>query len=1322
MFDHHHVHCSPIINFILRLSQNFCSKKVTIFLVLLIISCLSEFNHAQIHKENIGESDVKYLSVDFETSIQKLLLTTSNQLFVGARNKFIKVDVDNLKIIQEFKIQILKDSPECPPDPEPCPSNKARSIMQADCKNLFPFNVSSETTIFACYSTNQGMCYIFRQSDLTKGRLIGSPSQVSNYVASRSSSFVVPVSAGNTTHIFVAHAYDGRPVNLSPPTLSNRKLVSSLRQINLDYSVNTKSAFTAIDLRNNYKTSFPLNYIYGFQDGDYVFFVKTEPNSLKGDRIVTKVARVCTNDYYFGSYSEIEVKCSEQTKATTAVIGKMDTYLRNTFADSVTSHQSPNALFISFENHRVKSQSINGHQETRVCAFGISKLSSLFDEAKRKCYSTRDGSMIESLSEPGSRCTENQLETCSTVINKFIKVPEPLDGLLVYGDRHRLTSLVSVLQGPTTPLRQALFVGTENGFIKKIVSGRDIFSVGISKSSIEPGAVVDASEENIFFASDKSLIKLPIKTCLFYQDCGSCIESLGPTAGGTVVKVKGIDLGFHDETQNTENEIKVAGLKCSIRSWNYTEIICAISGSTEVAKSGPIELKVKDISSRKPYDIQGSATSSEKFEFLTPSVKNVEPKYSPLAGGVDVFIHGENLDIGSNISIALANFPCTSIQIIDSSVIHCVAGPAIASDQLTGPVKIKIDSALIVPEINFSYLLDPSFSSISPNVTSATSGVNISVFGDHFDSLFKPRLVINAIVPRASSPLILESDCTLINASCLICPSPIMPSDISFEASIPATIAFANGGSDRFIQTDFILVYHPDPKFSNKIVTTQGNDGGRTLEIMGQHLSTGYGMRVLLVNQLDGATLECGNLRSIDNSLITCDIPLNDYPGDPTSSLWNISVIAGSKQALIGMVPIEPEDSSSTTIAGFIVGLIAILVVIALIMMYLLKRNGYLLSKKGPPPSLGVTFRSENGQFQRQGSQNEYHGPDGRISGQPLLFDRQSEEIKFVIEPQKQAELQADGILFSRDYLTREKVIGQGNFGLVFKGYLQLPNKEDKIKVAIKTLKTDRGILSQDKGEAFLAEGLIMKEFCHENVLSLIGVSIDFDGSPMIITPFMEHGDLRSYIQREDLEFTVIDLIQFGVQVAQGMVYLASLKFVHRDLAARNCMVDEHHTVKVADFGLSRDVYTTSYYSDADNFRKPLPRKWMAIESLERGNYDTKSDVWSYGVLLWELLTRGDIPYPDVDDWKMKDYLKVGYRLPRPEHCPPEVYSVMKECWVEDPKSRPTFEEILKLIEVAIESNEKKYLEQKTNRNIRYINDPSIFTNPHYDGSLVTNS
>lgn len=265
------------------------------------------------------------------------------------------------------------------------------------------------------------------------------------------------------------------------------------------------------------------------------------------------------------------------------------------------------------------------------------------------------------------------------------------------------------------------------------------------------------------------------------------------------------------------------------------------------------------------------------------------------------------------------------------------------------------------------------------------------------------------------------------------------------------------------------------------------------------------------------------------------------------------------------------------------------------------------------------------------------------------------------------------------------------------------------------------GILSQEKGEAFLAEGLIMKEFCHENVLSLVGVSIDFDGSPMIITPFMEHGDLRSFIQQEDLEFTVIELIQFGVQVAQGMVYLAGLKFVHRDLAARNCMVDEHQTVKVADFGLSRDVYTTNYYSDGDN-RKPLPRKWMAIESLERGNYDTKSDVWSYGVLLWELLTRGDIPYPDVEDWKMKDYLKVGYRLPRPEHCPPEVYSVMKECWVEDPKSRPTFEEILKLIEVAIESNEKKYLEQKTNRNIRYINDPSMFINPEYDGSMIIRS
>ena len=168
------------------------------------------------------------------------------------------------------------------------------------------------------------------------------------------------------------------------------------------------------------------------------------------------------------------------------------------------------------------------------------------------------------------------------------------------------------------------------------------------------------------------------------------------------------------------------------------------------------------------------------------------------------------------------------------------------------------------------------------------------------------------------------------------------------------------------------------------------------------------------------------------------------------------------------------------------------------------------------------------------------------------------------------------------------------------------------------------------------------------------------------------------------------------------MCYLSSQKFVHRDLAARNCMLDDDFTVKIADFGLAKDVYESEYYS-SDNRKTKLPVKWMAPESLEKGIYNFKTDVWSYGVLVWELLTRGVTPYPDVNNWEILNYLKGGHRMLCPSHCPAEIYYLLLKCWSDDPKERPTFEELAKEIKKIIINIEEQYKECKVSLNISYI-------------------
>ncbi|XP_038641573.1 fibroblast growth factor receptor 1-like isoform X2 [Scyliorhinus canicula] len=293
---------------------------------------------------------------------------------------------------------------------------------------------------------------------------------------------------------------------------------------------------------------------------------------------------------------------------------------------------------------------------------------------------------------------------------------------------------------------------------------------------------------------------------------------------------------------------------------------------------------------------------------------------------------------------------------------------------------------------------------------------------------------------------------------------------------------------------------------------------------------------------------------------------------------------------------------------------------------------------------------------------------------------------------------------FSRDKLTLGKPLGEGCFGQVVMGETigidkDKPNRP--VTVAVKMLKAD----ATEKDLSDLISEMEMMKMIgkHKNIINLLGACTQ-DGPLYVIVEFASKGNLREYLRVrrppgmeycynpthhiavEQLSFK--DLVSCGYQVSRGMEYLASRKCIHRDLAARNVLVTEDNVMKIADFGLARDIHHIDYYKKTTNGR--LPVKWMAPEALFDRIYTHQSDVWSFGVLLWEIFTLGGSPYPGIPVEELFKLLKEGHRMDKPSNCTNELYMTMRDCWHVMPSQRPTFKQLVEDLDriLAMTSNQ----------------------------------
>ncbi|XP_026475323.1 tyrosine-protein kinase transmembrane receptor Ror-like [Ctenocephalides felis] len=278
----------------------------------------------------------------------------------------------------------------------------------------------------------------------------------------------------------------------------------------------------------------------------------------------------------------------------------------------------------------------------------------------------------------------------------------------------------------------------------------------------------------------------------------------------------------------------------------------------------------------------------------------------------------------------------------------------------------------------------------------------------------------------------------------------------------------------------------------------------------------------------------------------------------------------------------------------------------------------------------------------------------------------------------------------------------------------ELRNESRCDTVAIKVLKDTAG---REAEEDFLREVDIMSAFRHDNILTLIGVVMrDGTNSPWMVFEYMPHGDLAEVLRANAKvprlknpsscaapapKLDKTSLLSIASQVANGMRYLSAQRFVHRDLACRNCLVGTGLSVKIADFGMSRDVYTCDYYKIGGN--RLLPIRWMSPESVMYGRFTLESDVWSYAVLLWEIYSLGMQPYYGHSNDQVVKLILQGEKLTPPEGCPSFICDLMKLCWKTEPRDRLTFPEIYEKLAKA--RAEMAASQQEINQNIEIADD-----------------